>query len=52
MRDGERCLQTRATLVTYLLQLLQLDPREPQDNPLAQQIILANREDLEPYLFA
>ena len=52
MDDGELRLSSRATLVTYLLQLLQLDPREQHENPLAQQIVLANREDLEPHLFA
>jgi predicted DNA-binding transcriptional regulator YafY len=51
MAGGELRLTSRATLVTYLLQLLQLDPRELQENPLAQQIVLANREALEPYLF-
>lgn len=52
MVNSELRLFSRATLVTYLLQLLQLDPRVLNDNPLAQQIVLANRESLEPYLFA
>jgi len=52
MRDGELVLKTRATLATYLLQLLKLDPQVEQDNPLAQQIVLANRDELQPYLFS
>ncbi|MFT7288726.1 MAG: putative DNA-binding transcriptional regulator YafY, partial [Halieaceae bacterium] len=45
-------IQTRATLVSYLLHLLQLDPNHRQENPLAQQIVVDNREALEPWLFA
>ena len=52
MRDGSLRLQTRATLATYLLQLLQLDPSGEQENPLAQQIVVANREEVSPWLFA
>jgi predicted DNA-binding transcriptional regulator YafY len=52
MRDGRLCLTTRATLVEYLLRLLQIDPRHDDDNPLSQQIVLENREALRPYLFA
>jgi predicted DNA-binding transcriptional regulator YafY len=52
MSDGELRLRSRATLVTYLLQRLQLDPGGLQDNPLAQQIVLANREELSPYIFS
>ena len=51
MRDGQLRLPSRATLVSYLLRLLQLDPHTVQDEPLAQQIVLANREALAPYLF-
>lgn len=52
MRDGQLRLRTRAVLVTYLLQLLQLDPLVVQGNPVAQQIVLRNRADLDPYLFS
>ena len=52
MRDGQLRLRTRATLATYLLQLLQLDPAGRHDNPLAQQIVLANGDELAPWLFA
>ncbi len=52
MEQGQRVLRTRATLVSYLLRVLQLDPDTNQDNPLAQQIVLANRDALTPWLFA
>jgi len=51
MQDGQRVLETRATLATYLLQLLQLDPRQLNPNPLAQQIVLANLAELDGFLF-
>jgi predicted DNA-binding transcriptional regulator YafY len=51
MQSGRLTLQTRATLVSYLLRLLQLDPEHEQENPLAQQIVLENREQLKPWLF-
>lgn len=52
MRNGQLRLGTRAILVSYLLRLLELDPRaEPAASPLAQQIVLENREALAAYLF-
>jgi predicted DNA-binding transcriptional regulator YafY len=51
MVDGRLLLRTRATLVEYLLRLLQLDPRRRENNPLAQQIVLENHSELSPYLF-
>lgn len=51
MQDGALRLQTRATLVNYQLQLLQLDAATQQSNPLAQQVILQNRDALSPWLF-
>ena len=52
MQDGALRLQTRSTLVEYLLRLLQLDVASEDENPLAQQIVLSNRDDLRPYLFS
>lgn len=52
MTGGSLSLQTRSTLVEYLLRLLQLDPYNTDDNPLAQQIVLANRDELDAFLFA
>jgi len=51
MQDGRLRLHTRATLVSYLLRLLQLEPGGPRQDPLAQQIVLENHAELEPYLF-
>ncbi|MEO0437703.1 MAG: WYL domain-containing protein [Pseudomonadota bacterium] len=44
-------LSTRGILVNYLLKLLQLDNPTEQANPLAQQIVLANREELKEWLY-
>jgi predicted DNA-binding transcriptional regulator YafY len=52
MTEGELRLQTRAILASYLLKLLQLDPGTRNDNPLAQQIVLANYDDIATHLFA
>ena len=51
MTDHRLTLETRGTLVTYLLQRLQLDSEGVHENPLAQQIVLENRDDLSPWLF-
>lgn len=51
MSGGTLTLNTRATLINYQLQLLQLDPFKEQENPLAQQVVLQNRGELEPWLF-
>lgn len=51
MQDGELRLTTRATLVEYLLRLLQLDPRRTENIAEAQQIVLKNSAALEPFLF-
>ena len=51
MTDGELRLQTRAILASYLLKLLQLEPGTRNDNPLAQQIVLANHDDIAVHLF-
>ena len=52
MEDGALCLGTRATLVNYLLRLLPLDAQRPQDNPLAQQIVIRNLDEIRPFLFS
>ncbi|WP_439100521.1 helix-turn-helix transcriptional regulator [Congregibacter sp.] len=51
MSEGKLRLDTRATLINYQLQLLQLDPLTRQDNPLAQQVVLENQGALSPWLF-
>lgn len=51
MRDGALEITTRARLVTYVLQLLRIEPAALADDPTAQQIVLENRSELAPWLF-
>lgn len=51
MENGILSLQTRATLVNYLLRLLPLDAQRMHDNPLAQQVVIENFVEIEPWLF-
>ncbi|EED34872.1 conserved hypothetical protein [Luminiphilus syltensis NOR5-1B] len=50
MQAGQLKLTVRARLLPYLLQLLRLDNVDPSASPLAQQIVVANREELAPWL--
>lgn len=52
MEDGALEVTTRAKLVPYALKLLHIDPDESLDDPAAQQIIVANRSELRPWLFS
>lgn len=52
MENGALEVRTRARLVPYVLKLLHVDPAEMLDDPIAQQIVVANREELQPWLFA
>ena len=51
MVDGQLAIEARARLVPYALKLLHLDPAETVDEPTAQQIVVSNRQELEPWLF-
>jgi predicted DNA-binding transcriptional regulator YafY len=51
MHHGALEITTRGKLVPYALKLLHVDPKEEQDDPTAQQIIVENRQELEPWLF-
>jgi hypothetical protein len=51
MQGGALCITTRGKLVSYALKLLHVNPREQLADPMAQQIIVANRDELEPWLF-
>jgi len=51
MQDGHLTLPVRARLATYLLQLLNIQTGDPQPDPRAQQVIIANRAEIEPWLF-
>jgi hypothetical protein len=51
MIDGQLILKVRAKLVPYALQALHIDTKVIDMNPLAQQILVANIEDLREWLF-
>jgi len=51
MENGALEVSTRGKLVSYALKLLHVDPKEEQDDPTAQQIIVENRDALSPWLF-
>ncbi|GAB5450106.1 MAG: YafY family protein [Halioglobus sp.] len=51
MQNGALEIHTRGKLVPYVLKLLHVDPGEPAADPTAQQIVLANRETLDQWLF-
>lgn len=50
MKQGSLHIQTRASLATYYLQLLRIDNKDLHANPKAQQIVLANRDELNQWL--
>ncbi|OIN06639.1 WYL domain-containing protein [Oceanisphaera psychrotolerans] len=51
MQNGELRLNTRAALANYLLQDMQINVKMLDGNPAAQQLILANIDDIKPWLF-
>ncbi len=51
MSGGALCIETRGRLVPYALKLLHIDPLEELAGPIAQQIVVANRDELAPWLF-
>ena len=51
MSRGLLKINTRASLVEYVLQSLNIDPRKIEPKPEAQQIIISNLSDIEPFLF-
>ncbi|MCW8875929.1 MAG: WYL domain-containing protein [Kangiellaceae bacterium] len=51
MQNQQLRLNVRAALVTYFLQLLNLDHELISDNPLVQQIVLTNSEELGKWRF-
>ena len=52
MQEGSLLITTRAKLVPYALKLLHLDPAELLNDPIAQQIVVNNRDAIEPWLFS
>lgn len=51
MKDGCLHVNTRAPLVSYVLKAFNLDADKLDVDPLAQQIVLANRQEIAPYFF-
>ncbi|ARU59587.1 transcriptional regulator [Oleiphilus messinensis] len=52
MVDGQLKIETRAALITYTLQALNLDPKKLEAKAEAQQIIIANLNEIESFLFS
>ncbi|MDE3737917.1 MULTISPECIES: WYL domain-containing protein [Pseudomonas] len=52
MQDGRLVLDTRGALVQYVLQRYQIDPNKLQAKAVAQQIVAANLEELERWLYS
>lgn len=48
MTDGQLCIPTRAALVSYILQSLNIDASKIETE--AQQIIISNLTEIEQYL--
>lgn len=51
MTDGQLILTTRAALVQYLLQEMQVSVKMLDGTPEAQQLVLVNADELRPWLF-
>lgn len=51
MIDGQLVVPSRRALVKYVLQRYQIDARNLDPNPEAQQIVVANLKDLRPWLY-
>ncbi|MFT6287565.1 MAG: putative DNA-binding transcriptional regulator YafY [Alcanivorax sp.] len=51
MTNGALEIETRGKLVPYALKLLHIDPSETKGDPSAQQIIVANLNELRKWLF-
>ncbi|GHA17774.1 WYL domain-containing protein [Oceanisphaera arctica] len=52
MHNSQLRLTTRAALANYLLQDMQINIKMLDGNPAAQQLILANIDDIKPWLFS
>lgn len=51
MDDGALEISTRGKLVPYALHLLHIDPNSSLTDPMAQQVVVENRDELKPWLF-
>ena len=51
MQNGKLLIPTRRALVKYVLQRYQIDPTKMEPRPEAQQIVVKNLPELEPWLY-
>ena len=51
MIEGQLVVPSRRALVKYVLQRFQIDPKNLNPNPEAQQIVVANLKELKPWLY-
>ncbi|MEX5449883.1 WYL domain-containing protein [Stutzerimonas stutzeri] len=51
MQDGQLIIETRGALVQYVLQRYQIDPTKVHAKASAQQIVVANLDDLQRWLY-
>ncbi len=51
MKNGQLVIQSRGALAQYVLQRYQLDPHKIQSRASAQQIVVANLDELKPWLY-
>ena len=51
MKSGRLKISTRGALVTYMLQMLRIDPHISQKNPEAQQIEIDNLKEIRRWVF-
>lgn len=52
MKNGLLKVESRGALVQYALQQLRIDDKVLQGKPSAQQIIISNYKDIQPWLFS
>ena len=51
MQHGRLVIDTRGALVQYVLQRYQIDPTKVHAKATAQQIVVANLDELHPWLY-
>ncbi|HBP6666453.1 TPA: WYL domain-containing protein [Pseudomonas aeruginosa] len=51
MQDGQLVIEARGALVQYVLQRYQIDPTKLHAKATAQQIVAANLDELQPWLY-
>lgn len=51
MEDGKLIIQTRGAMVQYVLHRYQIDATKVHAKPMAQQIVVANLDELGPWLY-